>query len=148
MIGKKRYHFHSIQCKNTESDQPLFSKAHFDDVWSRACNLPMYRTNTMNCAPLSISVVSSSCKLYFLLRFAEAIVCCKTSCESSWIHRLMMSFDKGTIANVLGTAPPHIILAISTAAGLIKLSPAVWGAFARAIFQATEKEVRTALSWE
>ena len=41
-----------------------------------------------------------------------------------------------------------IILDIFIAAGLTKLSPAEKGAFALAIFQATEKEVRTALLWE
>ena len=60
----------------------------------------------------------------------------------------MVSFDKGTIANLLATASPYNILAISTAAGLIKFSPAVWGAFSRAIFQETKKEARTALLWE
>ena len=42
----------------------------------------------------------------------------------------------------------HNILAIFMAAGLTKLSPAVWSAFALAFFQATEKEARTALLWE
>ena len=41
LICKKQYHFYSIQCKNIESGQPLFAKSHFDDVWLRACNLPI-----------------------------------------------------------------------------------------------------------
>ena len=59
----------------------------------------------------------------------------------------MVSFDEGTIGNLLATASPHIILAIFTAAGLIKFSAIVRGAFARAIFQAIEKEACTGL-WE
>ena len=56
----------------------------------------------------------------------------------------MVSFDKGTIAN-LATASPHNILAISTAAGLIKFSTAVRRAFSRTIFRETKEEARTAL---
>ena len=32
LICKKLYHSYSIQCKITESGQPLFLKAHFDNV--------------------------------------------------------------------------------------------------------------------
>jgi len=53
---------------------------------------------------------------------------------------LTVLFDKRTTANLFPTTSLHVILANFTAAGLIKLSPVVEGAFALAFFQATEKE--------
>ena len=61
---------------------------------------------------------------------------CIWSVSAAWLHLPW------------ATASLHIILAIFTAAGLTKLSPAVRGAFALAFFQETVKAARTALLWE
>jgi len=65
--------------------------------------------------------------------------------QSGYVH---LARQGCLVAHPWATASLHIILAILTATDLTKLSPAVWGAFALAFFQATIKEARTTLLWE
>jgi len=131
----------------------ICSSMHFVESWrqKRSCSkysfIAWNRKKTMSWTSFSLVVFWSDCELKLSHRFITAIVCLRTSSKISWIHRLMVSFHKGSAADLLEAVSLHNIVAISTAANLFNLIPAERYAFARGTVLATKNETRTTFLW-
>ena len=92
-----KYFFCRIFCKLTEL---------FDVIL--ACTVS-HKHNKLRVASVVCSFIH--CKLNFSIYSTAAIVCCRISADIFWMRRFIVLFDNGSIANLLATASPLIILA-------------------------------------